>query len=260
MEAIDILKHNAKAWDAEVGRGNRWTVPVTSEQIREAGDGRWNIVLTPTKPVPDSWFPEVRGCRVLCLASGGGQQGPILAAAGAEVTVLDVSERQLAQDRMVADRDSLAITTIRGDMANLSMFDDSSFDLIVHPCSNCFLPDVRPVWREAYRVLGGRGLLLSGFSNGIVYTLDQGLMEQGQLVIKHGLPYSDVESLSERERKRFIAESEAFEFGHTLTDQIGGQLEAGFIITGLLEDVSPEDKLSALVPTFVATRAVKRGE
>ena len=81
---------------------------------------------------------------MLCLASGGGQQGPILAAAGANVTVFDNSPRQLAQDRLVADREGLAIETVLGDMADLSAFPDARFDLIVHPVSNVFVPDVRP--------------------------------------------------------------------------------------------------------------------
>src|SRR5205085_1973198 len=101
---------------------------------------------------PD-WFPPVAGLEVLCLASGGGQQGPILAAAGARVTVFDNSPNQLAQDRLVADREGLALETVRGDMADLAAFPDARFDLIVHPCSNMFVPDVRPVWREAFRVL-----------------------------------------------------------------------------------------------------------
>ena len=89
--------------------------------------------------------PPLAGADVLCLAAGGGQQGPILAAAGADVTVFDNSPRQLAQDRLVADRDGLAIRTIEGDMADLSAFADASFDLVVHPVSNVFAADVRPV-------------------------------------------------------------------------------------------------------------------
>ena len=91
-------------------------------------------------------------------------QGPILAAAGADVTVFDNSPLMLATDRSVAARDSLQIRTVEGDMADLSQFSDSSFDLIVHPVSNTFVPDVRPVWKEAFRVLRQDGALLSGFT------------------------------------------------------------------------------------------------
>ena len=85
---MDIFSYNRKAWDREVEKGNEWTQPVSSEVIAEARRGRWQIVLTPTKPVPAEWYPPLPGADVLCLASGGGQQGPLLAAAGANGTVL----------------------------------------------------------------------------------------------------------------------------------------------------------------------------
>ncbi len=141
----DILGYNRQAWDRQVERGNSWTIPVGPEVVDRARRGGWSIVLTPTRPVPADWFPPPDGLEVFCLAGGGGQQGPILAAAGARVTVFDNSPNQLAQDRLVADREGLARETVRGDMADLSTFPDARFDLIVHPCSNMFVPEVRPV-------------------------------------------------------------------------------------------------------------------
>ena len=254
---MDILAYNRAAWDREVEHGNEWTVPVGPEVIAAARQGVWEIVLTPTKPVPKAWFPELKGCDVLCLASGGGQQGPILAAAGANVTVLDNSPRQLERDRMVAEREVLTITTAQGDMADLSMFPDASFDLIVHPVSNCFAPDVRPVWAEAYRVLRHGGALLAGFNNPVAYIFDLELAEQGQLQVKNALPYSDLTSMTEEERQRYIQTGEPLEFSHTLEDQIGGQLDAGFLLAGLYEDYSPGYVIADYMPSFIATRAVK---
>src|SRR5688500_2989165 len=114
---MDIQRYNRDAWDKEVERGNQWTVPVGPDVIEAARLGRWDVLLTDTKPVPKKWFPELAGLDVLCLASGGGQQAPVLAAAGANVTVLDNSPKQLAQDRLVAERDSLTLETVEGDMA-----------------------------------------------------------------------------------------------------------------------------------------------
>src|SRR3982751_4204017 len=136
----EILTYNRRAWDRQVERSNPWTVPVTVEEVARARIGDWRIVLTPTKPVPADWFPPLVGLDVLCLASGGGQQGPILAAAGANVTVFEKRRSQLAQDRSVADREGLAIETVQGDMADLSALGDARFDLIVHPVSNVFVP------------------------------------------------------------------------------------------------------------------------
>ena len=125
---MDILEYNRKAWTKEVNKGNTWTKPVSPEEIRKARSGFLNLVLTPTKPVPQAWYPDLKGCRTLCLASGGGQQGPILAAAGADVTVFDNCPAQLAQDDKVAKRESLEISLEQGDMRDLSRFQNGSFD------------------------------------------------------------------------------------------------------------------------------------
>ncbi|MGD8626165.1 MAG: class I SAM-dependent methyltransferase [Anaerolineae bacterium] len=260
MSRIDPVEYNRRAWDRQVEGGNRWTVPVGPEATAAAREGRWQIFLTPTRAVPRAWFPEMEGCRVLCLASGGGQQGPILAAAGACVTVFDNSPRQLARDRQVAERDGLEITTVRGDMADLSAFSGGSFDLIVHPVSNVFVPAVRPVWREAYRVLRPAGGLLAGFNNPAIYIFDWPLLEQGTFEVRHPLPYSDLESLSQAEQQRYIQKGWPFEWSHTLEDQIGGQIEAGFLLAGFYEDVNPPDEVDPLgkyMPPYIATRALK---
>jgi SAM-dependent methyltransferase len=255
----DILTYNRRAWDRQVERSNPWTIPVTSEEIARARIGDWRIVLTPTKPVPAGWFPPLVGLDVLCLASGGGQQGPILAAAGANVAVLDNSPAQLAQDRLVAEREGLKVKTVPGDMAKLSAFTDAQFDLIIHPVSNVFVPDVKPVWREAFRVLKPGGTLLSGFMNPVHYLFDFFSLEAGELRVAHRIPYSDVESLSDRERAKLAEQDAPLEFGHTLDDQLGGQLAAGFVLTGFYEDIDGDTILGKHIPSFIATRALRNG-
>lgn len=257
---MDILSYNRKAWNQEVENGNPWTIPVSAETIAAARNGDWHLVLTPTKPVPQDWYPEIKGRRVLCLASGGGQQGPVLAAAGAIVTVFDNSPRQLDQDRFVAERDNLEIDLQQGDMADLSRFPDSSFEWIFHPVSNLFVPDVHPVWREAFRVLKPGGVLLSGFINPVMYIFDLDLMdENNELEVRYAIPFSDIHSPDPEKREQFLARGWPVEFGHSLEDQIGGQLKAGFYITGFYEDIYPETEISKFISTFIATRAVKPG-
>ena len=254
---MDIQGYNRDAWDEEVEHGNQWTVPIGPDVIEAARRGRWEIVLTDTKPVPNEWFPDLEGADVLCLASGGGQQAPVLAA-GANVTVLDNSPKQLAQDRLVAERDSLTLETVQGDMADLSRFADDSFDLVFHPVSNLFAPDVRPVWAEAFRVLRRGGSLLAGFLNPAVYIFDLELADRsGELRVRYALPYADATSLDEEERLQKIDRGEPLEFSHSLEDQIGGQIDAGFLIAGFYEDRHRDDTIAAHMPTFIATRAIK---
>jgi SAM-dependent methyltransferase len=257
---VNVVSYNRDAWDKQVEGGeNPWTQPVSDERIAAARRGEWSIVLTEQKPIPAAWFPRhprLEGLDVLCLASGGGQQGPILAAAGANVTVFDNSPRQLEKDRLVAERDGLSIRTLQGDAANLSAFADASFDLIVHPVSNVFMPDVRPVWREAYRVARRGAALLSGFMNPDIYAFDPEPAD-GVFVAKYALPYSDLTHHSEEERQQLFGDS-PLEFSHTLAEQIGGQLEAGFVLAALYEDWHAGPQQAArYIPTYFATRAVK---
>ena len=257
---IDVTAYNRRMWDAQVNAGNRWTLPVDSETILNARTGNFSIVVTPSRPVPGSWFPPLPNCDVLCLAGGGGQQGAVLAAAGANVTVFDNSPGQLAQERLVADRENLNIATVLGDMCDLSCFEPESFDFILHPCSNCFVPDVRPVWNEAYRVLRIGGTLVSGFCNPVRYIFDEMLHERGELTVRHQIPYSDLTSISDEEFSRYAAMNEPAAFGHSLDDQLGGQIDAGFSITGFYEDdwgPDSDEILARYIKTFVATKATK---
>ena len=253
---MDVRTYNREMWNKQVEYGNPWTIPVSPEVIAAARQGKWSLVLTETLPVPLAWFPvDLHGVEILCLASGGGQQGPVFAAAGGRVTVFDNSPRQLAQDRLVAEREGLVLTTVEGDMRDLAMFPDESFDLVFHPVSNVFVPEVRPVWREAYRVLRQGGALLAGFMNPAMFLFDYTLAEQGNFEARYSLPF-DATLIPEEDRKRMFGDDSPLEFSHSLTDQIGGQLQAGFVLVDLYEDVQ-NSALGKFLPAYIATRAVK---
>ncbi|MDB5349945.1 MAG: class SAM-dependent methyltransferase [Planctomycetota bacterium] len=256
-EPKDIVDYNRHAWNRQVERGNPWTLPVGPDEIARARRGDWSIIVTPARAVPADWFPPLEGLDVLCLAGGGGQQGPILAAAGARVTVFDNSPNQLAQDRVVAERERLSLETVQGDMADLSAFPSESFDLIVHPVSNLFVPDVKPVWREAFRVLRSGGSLVSGMMNPVHYIFDYFALERDEFRVAHSIPYSDLADLTGEERARLAEKDEPLEFGHTLDDLIGGQIAAGFVLTGYYDDIAADSVVAERIPTFLATRARK---
>ena len=257
---MDTVAHNRAAWNKQSLAGSRWCTPVSSEAVQAAQRGEWQVILTPNKSVPPGWFGELVGKQVLCLASGGGQQAPILAAAGADVTSFDNSDEQLAKDQFVAERDSLRVKTVQGDMADLSVFDDASFDVIFHPVSNVFVADIKPVWRECFRVLKPNGRLLAGFMNPLFFLFDHEEAEaSGILQVRYALPYADLKDLPPTQQATITQAGVALEFGHTLEDQLGGQIEAGFVIAGLYEDdwdneSTPLNQFSSL---YIATLAIK---
>ena len=243
---------NAATIDRWIEEGWEWGIPIDHEDYLRAQRGDWDVLLTPTKPVPHAWFGSLQGKKVLGLASGGGQQMPIFAALGAACTVLDYSERQLQSERMVAEREGYDIRVIRADMSKPLPFADGEFDLIFHPVSNCYVREVRPIWRECFRVLKPGGLLLSGLDNGMNFLLDE---EETRIVNR--LPFDPL--VNEEQRKQLEEQDCGMQFSHSLEEQLGGQLEAGFRLLALYEDTNGEGRLHELrIPTYLAVRAVKR--
>lgn len=238
-------------------QGDRFYRAVTQAEIEEARNGSLVIRLTPTKPVPPQWLGTVAGKRILCLASGGARQAPLLAAAGAEVVVFDLSEQQLARDQEVAEQAQLKLVTIAGDMRDLGCFDDREFDLIVSPCATCFCPAVQPIWDECFRVLRDGGKLMTGFINPLHYIFDAVELYRNRFVVRHKIPYSDL-VLDPETKKQLSGPDRPLEFGHSLDSLIGGQLEAGFLLVGFFDDHwGGGDPLSKRIATFAATLVEK---
>ena len=229
-----------------------WMQPITHEDYLRAASGEELMTLTGLRKVPFSWYGDCNGKRVLGLAAGGGQQMAILSALGARCTLLDISKAQLASDRIVSDREGYKIQLVQGDMAEPLPFEDGSFDMVVNPVSNHYVEEVDPVFKEVFRVLAPGGTFLAGLDTGIVWAFEP---DGGGLV--HKLPFNP---MKDRElRKELFLENEAYVFSHTLEEQIGGQLRAGFVLKEILEDVDDDGKLGEYnIPTSILTRAVKR--
>ncbi len=255
---MDVVQYNSMAWDKCADSKGRWSVPVTKQEVDDARNGKINVVLTPVKPIPISWLPPLKNARVLCLASGGGQQAPIFAAAGAVVTSFDNSHKQLLLDKQVCDENNLPISIIQGDMRDLSRFADGEFDFVFNPCSVAFIQDVTVVWRQVYRVLAKGGVFMSGFYNPITLQFNEREVEKGKVILRYKQPYSDLTSLSKKDLKYFIDRDEPLIHGHSLNDLLGEQMRLGFRLTDMFEDVWDHDHaLNNFFPSFIATRAVK---
>lgn len=248
MNYTDI---NASTIDRWIEEGWEWGVPIDHETYLKARSGDWDVLLTPTKPVPHEWFGELKGKKLLGLASGGGQQMPIFAALGADCTVFDYSEKQLESERLVAQREGYRIRIVRGDMTKRLPFDDGEFDIVFHPVSNCFIKDVLHVWRECARVLKKGGVLLSGTDHFVNYLVDD---DEERIVNR--LPFDPLENPGQM--KQLEENDCGVQFSHTITEQIGGQLKAGFRLTDMYEDTNGSGRLHELnVPTMLAMRSVK---
>lgn len=242
---------NSITIDRWVDEGWEWGVPISHETYLKAQQGEFEVVLTPSIPVPKDWFLPFKDIHILGLASGGGQQMPIFAALGAKVTIIDMSRKQLESERMVSQREGYHIDIVKGDVTERLPFEDETFDLIFHPVSNVYMEDVHAVFKEAFRVLKKGGRLLSGLDNGVNF-----MVGEDEKTIIHKFPYNP---LINPEQKAFLDSFDGgIQFSHTLEDQIGGQLKAGFIIKDIYEDYNIEGYLSQLhIPTFYATLAIK---
>ncbi len=254
---MDYTRVNAETWDRWSSDNWVWTVPVTHEAYVSALKGEWEVLLTPTVNVPKEWFGDLTDKKVLGLASGGGQQGPVLTAAGADVTIMDLSDAQLATEKMVAEREGYAINLVKADMTQRFPFADDSFDVIFHPVSNCYVADIAHVWRECFRVLKAGGRLLAGFTNPDLYLFNDA-DSVADIRVVNKLPYDSLTNLDKPSQKKRVAE-EGYQFSHTMERQIGDQLKAGFLLKDFYEDFTTDDSytLSHYFPLFFASLAVK---
>lgn len=233
--------------------GLRWMEPISHETYEDALREKWDITVTPVKPVPHHWLNDISGKQVLGLASGGGQQIPILSALGANCTVFDISVEQLENEKMVAEREGYKVNIIQGDMTERFPFDDDSFDFIIHPVSNHYIEDVCPVFRECYRVLKHGGTLICGLDTGIYWMLDF-INDEERIV--HSLPFNPLKDTAIY--NELMENDMALQFSHTLEEQIGGQFKAGFQLKDIYEDTNGSGPLHEKnIPTFIATRSIK---
>ncbi len=242
---------NAETIDRWSENGWEWAKYITHEEFLQAKEGNYSIVLTPQKDIPTHWFNDLPGKKVLGLASGGGQQMPILTALGYECTVLDYSLKQLEAEKIVAEREGYAIEIIRADMTKPLPFDDNTFDAIIAPVSTCYIEELQPLFHECYRILKPHGVMMSGFDLFVNYITDI-----NETDIKNTLPFNPLKN--EEQRKELEQDDAGMQFSHTLTEQITGQLNAGFRLTDLYEDTNSAGNFhDKNIPAYIATRVVK---
>jgi ubiquinone/menaquinone biosynthesis C-methylase UbiE len=252
MNDINYTEINAKTIDSWIENGWKYGISISHEDYVKAVNGEWNVLLTPTKYVPKNWFPDLKNKKLLGLACGGGQQMPIFTALGADCTVVDYSDKQLASEKYVAEREAYKIDIVKADMSKKLPFNNDTFDIIFHPVSNCYIENVNHVWNECYRTLKKGGILLAGMDNGINFLFDD---FEKSLEIVNKLPFNPLKNREQLEKTE--NNNEGIQFSHTIEEQIGGQLKAGFILKDLYEDYDSAGLLKDYIPTYIATMAIK---
>lgn len=219
---MPLHDHNRRAWDSLVRKRQRHTRPADDAEF-----------ANPLAAVDSAgWLgPSIVGWRVLCLAAGGGRQSALFAAAGAEVTVVDLSPEMLALDRQVAEERNVAVRTVEASMDDLAMFAPAAFDLVAQPVSTCYVPDVAAVYREVARVTAPGGLYVSQHKSPTSLQADVRPSTGGYELVEpyyRSGPLPDVGDSPHREPG-------TLEFLHRWEDLLGGLCRAGFVIEDLLE-------------------------
>jgi SAM-dependent methyltransferase len=247
----EYTKINSETWDIWAENQCEWTLPITHEEYMKADANNFIVYLTPCVAVPHDWFDGLKGKKLLGLASGGGQQMPVFCKLGADATVFDYSDRQLAAEKAVSEREGYEIEIIKGDMTKRLPFADETFDIIFHPVSNCYVEDVNHIWRECFRVLRSGGVLLSGTDHFINYMVDEA---EERIVNK--LPFNPLKD--EKLMNELMRTNSGVQFSHSLEEQITGQIKAGFILKDLYEDTNGCGRLHEMnIPTMLAMYSKK---
>jgi len=222
------LALNARAWDRLAAEGADLARPALDEAF--ADPRGW---LGSGGSADRPWLPQrFDGLEVLCLAAGGGKHGPLYAAAGGRVTVVDISPAMLELDRQVARERKLDLAVVEGSMDDLSMLGVGRFDLVIHPVSTCYLPEIAQVFRELARVTraGGRYLSQHKSPASLQASLEPGTTGRYELVHPQRVAGPLPPALPSR-----LREAGTHEFIHSLTAILGGICRAGFSIEDVFE-------------------------
>ncbi|MCA9134136.1 MAG: class I SAM-dependent methyltransferase [Planctomycetales bacterium] len=223
------LAHNRQAWNQMASQRHVLTRPASSTELQN-----------PLRTVDASgWLPDgIQGWNVLCLAAGGGRHGPLYAAAGGRVTVVDLSPAMLELDRRMAKEKRLSVRTIETSMDELGMLGEAEFDLVIHPVSTCYLPSLDRLFPEIARVTRPGGLYISQHKQPA--NLQASLQTYtGQYIIEHA--YYDRGAVPAAREPNKLREPNTREFAHSWDAILGGICRSGFVI----EDVSEPNHAQA---------------
>ena len=218
-----ILEHNRRVWDERVQTQQRFTATASAKEME-----------TPLRTIdPLGWLgSDVTGQRILCLGAGGGKHGPLLAAAGAHVTVVDISPEMLRLDREMAQTHRLQIETVAASIDDLAGLPDANYDAVMQPVSTCYVPDIHLAYRELARVTRPGAVYISRHKQPTSLQVGLSPGPQGFVI---GEPYYLNGPLTPAAQTGPHRERGAMEFLHRWDDLLGGLCRAGFVIEEVFE-------------------------
>ncbi len=253
-ESVEAL--NQRAYDRMARNGHILAKTVTAEEMRrplEIVDGA-------------GWLGgSIRGWHVLCLAAAGGRHSALYHAAGAAVTVLDISDGMLELDRRVSQELKFNVRLIQGTMVDMPMLRDAEFDLVIQPVSTCYVSNVSRVFVEVSRILKPNGLYVSQHKQPI--NLQASLRTRaGKYVIDTEI--GEVAESARPDEPSPLREPSTQEFAHSLESILGGICRNGMVIEDLHEpNHAKQESLadtmghrSRFVPPYLRIKARKRSE
>lgn len=264
VSKVTLLK-NAAAWDRLAKAHDALASPACDEAFTDPRN--W---LGTGGPADRPWLPSsLRGLEVLCLAAGGGKHGPVYAAAGASVTVVDLSASMLDLDRQVARERKLHLELIQSSMDELTMLKNDYFDLVIHPVSSCYLPTLKQVFSEIVRVCRPGGLYMSQHKSprSLQSSLQPNLNGRYELLFPECQSGDNSGALPPAPPSR-LREAGTDEFVHSLTDILGGICRAGFSIEDFFEPNEGDQEAvrgsfthrAAFLPPYIRILARKYGQ
>ncbi len=221
MQRHQVLDHNQSAWDKRVLEDKCFTRPATAEELKDPM----------TRLDPRGWLGDVAGKRVLCLGAGGGKHGPLLAKAGAIVTVVDISSAMLEIDKRVSQELGLSFATVQASIDDLSTIVGQQFDVALQPVSTCYVPSVTRVYEEIAKVLVPGGTYVSQHKTPASLQARVTPSQAGYEIVT---PYYSDLALPEVKNSR-LREEGTLEFVHRWEQLVGGLCRAGFVLEDLIE-------------------------
>lgn len=242
----DIARRKLELLRGDVIEGAEYTKPwldLDVEAYRVYRVGETSVLPKPygDDPVDRIMMENVQGLKVLCLAGGGGQQSAVFSLLGAEVTVLDLTPEQLESDQKAARHYGYKVTTIQGDMRDLSMLPGAYFDRVYQPISTLFIPNLREVYSGVARILRPDGLYFADYAVPLLYMAQQKDWDGKGYTLYITQPYIRGAILETEDDVLNFSEGVSYsEFHHLLSDIINGHISEGLMIRGVWENPRPD--------------------